>query len=110
MRPSRKTSAPTQWSESLRRLRKEHHVSQAELAKAAKIAKATVANIESGVVRTPSYRTQRHLDWVRRNFEMRRMDRELEYTNKLRAVSAAKGERRRTLPTPAIQERMQIGA
>jgi DNA-binding XRE family transcriptional regulator len=109
MRPSQKNPARTQWSESLRRLRREHHVSQAELAKAAKIAKATVANIESGVVRTPSYRTQRHLDWVRHHFAMKAMDRELAYINKCQAVRQAKGDRRK-LPAPVNQERVAIGA
>jgi DNA-binding XRE family transcriptional regulator len=111
MRPSRKTPAPTQWSEALRSLRREHHVSQAELAKAAKIAKGTVANIESGVVRTPSYRVQRHLDWVRHHFEMRRLDREAEYANKLQAIRQAKGDSRKMVSAlPVNQERVAIGA
>ena len=110
MRPSRKTPARTQWSESLRRLRKEHHVSQAELAALMKVAKATISGIESGLVCVPSFRVQRRLDWARHHLAMKAMDREMEYVNKLQAIRQAKGERRRTPPAPVNPERMQIGA
>jgi DNA-binding XRE family transcriptional regulator len=107
MRPSQKNPARTQWSESLRRLRKEHHVSQRELAVLMKVAKATISGIESGLVRTPSFRTQRKLNWAQHHFAMKAMDRELEYINKLRAVRAAKGK---PLPAPINQHRVAIGA
>lgn len=109
MRPSRKNPAPpTQWSESLRRLRREYHVSQCELASLMKVAKATISGIESGLVTTPSYRVQRRLDWARHHFAMKRLDREVEYANKLQAVRQAKGDRRKMLPVN--QERVAIGA
>ena len=111
MRPSRKTPAETQWSEAFRRLRKEHHVSQRELASLMRVSKGTVSGIESGLVRVPSFRTQRKLDWARHRFEMKRLDREVEYANKLQAVRQAKGDRRKPLPAlPVNQERVAIGA
>ena len=109
MRPSQKNPARTQWSEALRSLRREHHISQAELARAARLAKGTISGIESGLVRVPSYRTQRKLDWVRHHFAMKAMDRELAYINKCQAVRQAKGDRRK-LPAPVNQERVAIGA
>jgi len=111
MRPSRKTPAETQWSEAFRRLRKEHHVSQRELAVLMKVSKGTISGIESGLVRVPSFRTQRKLDWAQHRFEMKRLDREVAYVTKLQAVRQAKGDKRKPLPAlPVNQERVAIGA
>ena len=105
------TKPRTQWSEAFRRLRKEHHVSQRELASLMRVSKGTVFGIESGLVRVPSFRTQRKLDWARHHFEMKRLDREVEYANKLQAIRAAKGVRHKPLPAlPVNQERVAIGA
>ena len=104
------TKSPTPWSESLRRLRREHHVSQRELAALMKVSKGTISGIESGLVRVPSYRTQRRLDWAQHHLAMKAMDRELEYTAKLRAIRQAKEDRRKMPPAPVNPERMQIGA
>ena len=108
MRPSRKTPAETQWSEAFRRLRKEHHVSQRELASLMRVSKGTVFGIESGLVAVPSFSVQRRLDWVRHHLEMLRLDREMEYHAKLQAIREAKGDRRKMLPVN--QERVAIGA
>jgi transcriptional regulator with XRE-family HTH domain len=53
--------APTRLGHTIRRLRKERGLTQVRLAKAAKLGRATVAHLETGIQRTATIPTLRRL-------------------------------------------------